>query len=671
LARRTSPDTPATPRERRVALLLTVMVAALGVLFYPASPAAAADVCRLAEWKKQWKQCAEKLPPANDPCLDPPVPSAPDSGLAGWFADRSKASKGPHNPGVYIDYGYAGYDFHTYGLRCGAAGADPGIATENMIANWELKLASGVVGASNAAREKAWDPGSLWSWADKLLKNASETIYKEVFTGFGAVTLTVVGIYLIWRSRQADMSDSMTTAGWAVLVMLVVTAVAVYPVWSANLADGVLTQSLDVVHSAVGPRDEKLTPDNCEKGNCDDPRLPAERGSEIATEAVLYRSWLRGTLGSDNSKVAVWYGKALYDAQAFSWKELERIEKAKPEKRQGIRDSIIKAKQDRFNRIAEQIKREDPEAYEHLQGKHGADRIGAGFIALISAVFFGFFDLVASVLVLLAFMIFRWAVIAAPLVGTVAILRPASSGLKRIGNAVVAAIFNILIFGAGAAIYLLAVDVITSTGGLGGWLQVLLVGLCGVAAWILLRPYQRLTQLGGGSGGQSGGFRDRLLGRSPSRDTEDQSRGPATTATGDRVRPENRSESPILLGERGESRSDADPADRRGGRERAGIEAPATGDTPTSGRPDARPGVPAGSPPPGGGEEPDTDREVIAGNEVRIVRDEPTGYHGDNPDSRRTSADTTPGYETSTEEPAASRPLYVPDEWRDEYSNRT
>ena len=56
------------------------------------------------------------------------------------------------------------------------------------------------------------------------------------------------------------------------------------------------------------------------------------------------------------------------------------------------------------------------------------DRIGAGFIAILAAVLFALFDLTASLLVLLGFLIFRWAVIAAPILGTVGLLRPASAG---------------------------------------------------------------------------------------------------------------------------------------------------------------------------------------------------------------------------------------------------
>jgi hypothetical protein len=158
----------------------------------------------------------------------------------------------------------------------------------------------------------------------------------------------------------------------------------------------------------------------------------------------------------------------------------------------------MERKQDQWRNFAGRIKEEDPAAYEYLTGAKGIERIGAGFIALVSAIMFALFDITASLLVLLGFVVFRWAVIAAPVIGTVAILRPASAGFRRLVNAVVAALFNIVIFGTGAAIYLFAFDLIM-TASLPGWLQVVLVWLCGVVGWLLLRPYRRITQLGGGN----------------------------------------------------------------------------------------------------------------------------------------------------------------------------
>jgi hypothetical protein len=371
----------------------------------------------------------------------------------------------------------------------------PDYKFENTVANGEFMAAVGIIGASNALRERAWDPGLMWGWADPLVRSATQSLYTQVFTVFGAITLAIVGVYLLWRSRQAQMSATLTTVGWAILVMVVVTALFKWPTQSAGIADKTLITSLTTVHQAVGPPDDSIPTDQCLFGNpnaCKDFRPPALRASDTAVDTMLYRNWLRGLLGSADSITAQKYGDSLYRARALSWDELLES-RADPQSR----SALIDQKARDWMKIAEQIKTEDPEAYQYLQGTKGMERIGAGFIALLSAIMFAMFDLTASLLVLLGFLIFRWAVIAAPLIGTVALLRPASGGLRRLGHSVVAAVFNIVVFGTGAAIYLHAVDLIMSTAALPGWLQMVLVLLCGVVGWLLLRPYRRITQLGG------------------------------------------------------------------------------------------------------------------------------------------------------------------------------
>ncbi|RAO38218.1 hypothetical protein PSN13_01190 [Micromonospora saelicesensis] len=496
---------------RTVSFLLALGVLAGATLTWPligaeaaaAAPPAAqarADLCTTAEWQADFRTCVAKLKQvskAEIDCLKPPVPSAPDSGLAGWFASRPDSSKLPGPKGIYSDYGYGGYSFNTYNVEGGCASTvlHPDYKFTTTVANGELMIATAVVGASNALRERAWDPRSMWNWADPLVEKATKGVYEKVFSVFGIVTLCVVGLYLLWRSRQSDMSNAMTTAGWALLVMVAVTALAAWPVKSANIADGTLITSLGVVHDAIGPASKDTPPDQCDDPDpkaCKDNRPPAVRASDTATEAMLYRNWLRGVLGSADSETARKYGPALYDAKAFSWEEAEKLRA-----NSATRPATIEAKQQQWMTVAEQIRTEDPEAYEFLTGARDMDRIGSGFIAVLAAVLFAMFDLTASVLVLLGFLIFRWAVIAAPILGTIGLLRPASAGLRRLANAVVAAVFNIAIFGTGAAIYLFAVDLIMSTPALPGWLQVVLVWLCGVVGWLLLRPYRRITQLGG------------------------------------------------------------------------------------------------------------------------------------------------------------------------------
>ena len=497
--------------RRALATMLTLLVIAVASIAWAvATPSTASATpvlerapggnCSLEEWGKDMQDCVKRLGEVtgqNVECLNPPTPSTPDSGLAGWFAERPKSSTANSFPGIYSDYGYAGYSYTTYDLDNGCASAliDPEYKFETTVANGELMIATAVIGASNAVRERAWDPQSLWGWADPLVDQATKAVYEKVFSVFGVITLAIVGLYLLWRSRQAEMGAATTTAGWAILVMVIVTAIAAWPVKSANIADETLITTLAVVHDAVGPRpatEQNNASCKLSGNSCKDNRPPAVRASDTATETMLYRNWLRGLLGSADSDTAKKYGPALYDARSLSWDEAKRL-RDNP----STRDAVLNGKKEQWKKVAFQISDEDPEAYEYLKGVNGMDRIGAGFIAVLAAIMFAMFDLTASLLVLLGFLIFRWAVIAAPILGTVGLLRPASAGIRRLGNAVVAAIFNIAIFGTGAAIYLFAVDLIMNTGSLAGWLQVVLVWLCGVVGWLLLRPYRRITQLGG------------------------------------------------------------------------------------------------------------------------------------------------------------------------------
>jgi hypothetical protein len=457
--------------------------------------------CSLEEWNRLGlDKCIERLQEvtaARVQCLRAPNPAAPDSGFAGWFASKPTwPSTGP--AGKYSVYGYAGYDYTTYDIGCADTLMHPDYKLESTIANGEFMISSGIVAASNGLREKAWDPGNLWAWANPLVETATRAIYQRVFSVFGLVTIAVVGLYLLWRSRQAHMSHALTTAGWALLVLVAVTALAKWPVHSANVADRALISTLGVIHDAIGPKSAPATCDDTQNPNaCVDRRPPAVRAGDTAVETLLYRNWVRGALGSADSETAKKYGPALYRAKSFSWQEIAEME-GKP----AVRDERIRIKQAQWMKVAEQIRTEDPEAYEYLRGTKGMERVGAGFVAVLSALSYAAFDIVASLLVLLGFLIIRWAVIAAPALGTVGILRPASAGIRRLVNAVLAALFNIAIFGTGAAVYLFAVDLIMSTPTLPGWLQVTLVLLCGVVGWLLLRPYSRITQLTGASSGR-------------------------------------------------------------------------------------------------------------------------------------------------------------------------
>ncbi|MCW2504183.1 MAG: hypothetical protein JWO79_2467, partial [Actinomycetia bacterium] len=465
------------PRLRATLLLAAV----LGALFGTLTPGAVASAegCSFLNLKA----CVSDV----TDCKTIPTPSRPDSGLAGWFlsAPKNPSTEDPFKAGAKVSpyevYGYAGLDYSTYDLGCAGPARDPEASALNSIANLIQTPALWLVALDNSVREYAYQPGSMWGWTNDLVAKASNALHERVFTAWGAVALLLVGVWLMWGARGGNMSHAVVTAGWAVLVMAIVTVVAAWPVKASTVADSALTGALGQVSAGLSATD-----------TAGDSRPPAVRASGVLTNTVLYQQFLRGTLGSSDSDVAVKYGPKLYEARAFSWAEVAEMKKH-PDQRQ----AMIDRKQELWTAAAGAVQKEDPDAYEYLAGHKGSEKVGAAVLAFVSALVVTPFDIMASLLILVAFLIIRLAVAFLPAIGTVGILRPASGPLRGLLRTVLAAIINCVIFGAGSAVFLLAVQVITGTGSLAGWQQILLLWLTGLILWLLLRPYRRLTQLTG------------------------------------------------------------------------------------------------------------------------------------------------------------------------------
>ncbi|RRR99468.1 hypothetical protein [Glycomyces terrestris] len=527
----------------RAARMLLVLAAALGALVLTPSAAGAQgdEGCSDYEWHTAWSQCVEELPEAQElQCEAAPQPASPDSGMAGWFAEPSQLDQS-EGIGTYSRYGYAGYQLPMYGSQQMSVGGQcvdsvsipNGADTANALANMEFNLSVATVGAANSMRQAAWEPDTMWGWSNRFMEQGTEVLYRQIFTVFGAVTVGLIGLYLLWRSRQADMNNAVTTVAWAVLILVLVTAVVRWPVKAAEYTDQALTIGMDLstvlisddtadgcvrIDGLTQQEYEDLKEDNeANPDFCIDTRSAAVTASDTVSGQVLYQNWLRTMLGQSEevtfqerngevvedgegnpvvteSNTAYKYGPALFAAQAMSWQENEEAEDSAT-----VRNRLIEEKQELWQSLVAQIQTEDPEAYANISGQRAWERTGTGLLALLTAIFFSLFDLTASILIILGFMIVRFAIVALPIIGTIALLRPAGGPFKRLVNTVLGAIINVAIFSLAAVIYIWASSRILQTA-MPVWLQVVMIGLLGVAAWLLLRPGRRIAGLVGGSG---------------------------------------------------------------------------------------------------------------------------------------------------------------------------
>ena len=417
-------------------------------------------------------------------CKESPTPDMPGQGLAGFFEKAPTpvpAQADPFAQGarttMYEQYGYSGLRWHTYDLGCGPdAARNPDAVIGTALSNWILNIPIAWSALVSSVTEVAFEPTFL-DMFDPVITRVSNALHRSLFATWVPAVIALLGIAILLRARRSALATTAAAVGWALMVVLVTTAIFRWPVESGHVADKTVTSTLASVVGGING------------GTTDVP--PATTIGSNVQESIFYSSWLAGTLGSTDSPTAKKYGGQLFKAQALTWQEANVVQND-PEA--GKR--IIEAKKDAFQTIASEIQASDPAAYEHLTGKRSDTRVGYAILSTLAALLALPFLFVSALLLLGSFLIVRLGVMLFPAFATLGVF-PAGRGLViGIGRTVGAALINAVIFGVGAAITIRVLGLLLDPGsGLPGWLALVLMPLFGFVMWVALKPFRRLTAM--------------------------------------------------------------------------------------------------------------------------------------------------------------------------------
>ena len=430
-------------------------------------------------------QAALTIPGVSD-CTTAPTPEVPGRGVVGFFESAPKtppAAADPFAPhsttSIYEQYGYAGLRWNTYDLGCGPELArSPDAAIGTAVANWIIMMPKTSVAATGAILSSAFQPDFLGVF-DPLISKVVDTLRRTVFEQWAFVVLAALGVFVMWRSRQASLASTAGAIGWALLVMVLVTMVFRWPLVAGHAADQTVTSTLGAV---TGGLNDKAP------GAASDAGTEATAGMQ---EALLYQSWLGGTFGSTNSDVAKKYGPVIFDSTALTWQQAQILESDPPAGKK-----IIAAKEKNFEQAAAKVKEEDPDAYEYLTGRRSDSRVGYAVLAALATLCAVPFLFVAGLMVLGALIIVRFGVMLFPAFATLGLFPTMRTLVTGIGSTVAAALINALVFGIGAAITVLGMGVLLSPDtGTPPWLSIILMLLLTIVMWVALRPFRRLTMM--------------------------------------------------------------------------------------------------------------------------------------------------------------------------------
>jgi uncharacterized membrane protein len=450
---------------RRLAIL-AVCLAALALML----PMASASASQLAF-------------PGVD-CKESPTPDMPGQGLAGFFEKTPQPVPDQADPfaegartTMYEQYGYSGLRWHTYDLGCGPdAARNPDAVIGTALSNWILNVPIAWSALTSSITEVAFEPRFLTMF-DPMIARVSGALHRSLFATWVPAVIALLGMTILLTARRSALATTAASVGWALMVVLLATAIFRWPLAAGHFADETVTSILGSVVGGINGGSTDVTPSKT-------------IGSNVQ-ESIFYSSWLAGTLGSTDSPTAKKYGGQLFKAQALTWHEAYVVQRD-PEA--GKR--IIEAKKDAFQTIASQIESRDPAAYEHLTGRRSDTRVGYAILSTLAAFLALPFLFVSALLLLGSFLIVRLAVMLFPAFATLGVF-PAGRGLViGIGRTVGAAFVNAVIFGIGAAVTIRVLGLILDPeSGLPGWLALVLMPLFGFVMWVALKPFRRLTAM--------------------------------------------------------------------------------------------------------------------------------------------------------------------------------
>ena len=404
----------------------------------------------------------------NGQCKNPPVPEPPGDSISGWLElqparpPAPAAAFGPRATSTEFDqYGYAGLSWVNYDQPCLIPQVSPDI--ETMLGNWMMSVSKVIVATDNTVH--SWASSPSWMTAlTPIVTGSTSTLYKTLFLLWAGVALLCVAISVVFRAHRSDTSGAVTLTAWAVLVLGLVATVVAAPGWAGQQAQVLMGSTLSAMDSGfAGPGSQ----------------ASAEQAHDsLLVQSVLYPAWLRGELGNPDSATSQKYGPLLFQEQALTWAQATGTPAQVA--------AATKNDQTAWAKTAAQVEATDPGAYEVLTG-NSLDRMGAGFLAVLTAVIVCTFDVIASLVVITALLGVLAGTVLLPAVGVAGMHHRLKHLITGLGSRILGMLLNGILWGAAAGVDEVATRALLTQNILPLPLVLLVLAILPLALWLIIR----------------------------------------------------------------------------------------------------------------------------------------------------------------------------------------
>jgi hypothetical protein len=404
------------------------------------------------------------IPAFADTCGSAPVPERPGAGMVGAI-DPPAIDHGDPTTN-YGKYSYAGAVWHVFDNNCVLSKSitDPNAVIDTWAGNQLFNVGKNIVGATNSLHYAMLSQDSMLKPLDNAVEKAAQTFYANVYVRwFGPVAL-ILAVLLFRHIWTGDLASISKRGMWALAGMWLAASVLVLgPVYGQF--DALLLQKTAQIQAGFLPPNQVDSQRNT---------LP-----DALYDNVVYRNWLRGEFGDPAAPQAAQFGPVLLNDQAWAKADVNSADDA----------NKVTAKQNDYKSLPDKL----GSAAGFFEGTQGS-RTGDGFLAMFQAFAYALFQLFAKAAVLLAQVLLRVLLLAAPVIGLAAMVLP--DLLPRVARAAGAVLFNVLLLSALAGMDALLLNLIFGAGDqLSLLAQMLLASLITVVFFMIGRPIRRMWQM--------------------------------------------------------------------------------------------------------------------------------------------------------------------------------
>jgi uncharacterized membrane protein YgcG len=458
------------PRGKRRSLLILLVMAA--VVLSPVGVASAAPI---------------PLPSVNDTCrpADNPSPQQYGSGIDGMvkppdYPSEQMKKAPPEKLTLYDRYGTAGQSWYAVDMGCADSMAMAGNAISNVVFTLAKAFDRTTITVYQAAASE-----SLLGW----LKKTVDGVIRGMGNTFGAKYwswVVILGaLWLAWwgliRRRASKVAEGTI---WMVMAMVAL-------IWLITRPGDFTTLGTKVSNGATAAFNAALPQSNADGSNCIPNATKAQQA--VQNDAVtrnanglwvtlVCKPWLMGEFGTDDSKskIVQTNGAKLLSAQAVDLNETFNEK------------TSISNKADQYKAVTQNIKTNFPATYALYQGKDWTSRLAVSFGALLAALVAGLLVLVIAVMLMVLKISFLLLLVAGPIFLGIGIH-------PGIGRVIAVRWFELLLstlLKQAALIGVLALLLwcygLVMAETLPWGLQILLISLVTLAAFIYRKPFQHL-----------------------------------------------------------------------------------------------------------------------------------------------------------------------------------